>query len=52
VQLNAGEREKLGELRLRPGMPVETFIQTTSRTMLDYILKPLTDQLARAFREG
>lgn len=52
VKLNAGEREKLGELRLRPGMPVETFIQTNSRTMLDYILKPLTDQLARSFREG
>jgi len=52
VALNKGEIAKLGDLRLRPGMPAETFIQTGQRTMLSYILKPLADQLARAFREG
>lgn len=52
VALDKGEIAKLGELRLRPGMPAETFIQTGKRTMLSYILKPLADQLARAFREG
>ncbi|WP_235037745.1 MULTISPECIES: HlyD family type I secretion periplasmic adaptor subunit [unclassified Novosphingobium] len=52
VALDRGEIAKLGELRLRPGMPAETFIQTGRRTMLSYILKPLSDQFNRAFREG
>lgn len=52
VTLDEGQAARLGELRLRPGMPAETFIQTNRRTMLSYILKPLADQLARAFREG
>lgn len=52
VALDRGEIARLGQLRLRPGMPAETFIQTGRRTMLSYILKPLSDQLARAFREN
>lgn len=52
VALSPAEIAKLGDLKLRPGMPAETFIQTGQRTMLRYILKPLGDQLARAFREG
>lgn len=52
VGLDKDQITRLGELRLRPGMPAETFIQTGRRTMLSYILKPLSDQLARAFREG
>jgi HlyD family secretion protein len=39
-------------LKLVPGMPVEAFIQTGRRTILSYIIKPLADQLKRAFREG
>jgi HlyD family secretion protein len=45
-----GELAKLGELKLRAGMPAEAFIQTGSRTMLSYLFKPLSDQFARAFR--
>jgi HlyD family secretion protein len=36
---------------LRPGMPAEVFIQTGSRTAISYLLKPLTSQVERAFRE-
>jgi HlyD family secretion protein len=32
-------------------MPVEAFIRTEQRTMLSYLLKPLTDQAWPAFRE-
>ena len=32
-------------------MPVEAFIRTDERTMWSYLLKPLTDQARRAFRE-
>lgn len=39
-----------GKMKLKPGMPVESFIQTSSRTMLSYILRPLSDQWNRAFR--
>jgi HlyD family secretion protein len=32
-------------------MPVEAFIQTGDRKVLSYLLKPIADQIARAFRE-
>jgi HlyD family secretion protein len=32
-------------------MPVEAFIETGKRTALSYFLKPVSDQLARTFRE-
>lgn len=50
--LNEGENEKLGDLRIVPGMPVEAFIRTSDRTPLAYLLKPLTDYFNRAFRES
>ncbi|MGE3150001.1 MAG: HlyD family type I secretion periplasmic adaptor subunit [Pseudorhodoplanes sp.] len=42
---------RLGEVRLVPGMPVEAFMQTGNRTVISYLVKPLYDQLTRAFRE-
>jgi HlyD family secretion protein len=46
-----GERERLGAAKLLPGMPVESFIQTGYRTVFSYLTKPLSDHLAKAFRE-
>ncbi|MEQ1669413.1 MAG: HlyD family type I secretion periplasmic adaptor subunit [Hyphomicrobium sp.] len=37
--------------RLVPGMPAEVYLETQSRSILSYFLKPLTDMLARTFRE-
>jgi HlyD family type I secretion membrane fusion protein len=37
--------------QLQPGMAAEVFIQTQPRTALEYFLKPVTDTLARSFRE-
>jgi HlyD family secretion protein len=51
ISLAPDEIERLGALKLVPGMPVEAFIRTDERTMLSYLLKPLTDQARRAFRE-
>lgn len=45
------EVSRLEGLKLVPGMPVETFIQTSPRTVLSYLVRPLNDQFARAFRE-
>ena len=51
VSLPPEEVARLGEAKLIPGMPVEAFIQTGERTMLSYLIKPLSDQLMRTFRE-
>jgi len=32
-------------------MPVEVFLQTGSRTMASYLLKPISDQFHRMFNE-
>jgi HlyD family secretion protein len=45
------EIARLGDAKLVPGMPVEAFIQTSPRTVMSYLIKPLHDQIARAFRE-
>jgi HlyD family secretion protein len=51
VALSEDERRRLADLQLVPGMPAEVFMQTGSRTMMSYLLKPLTDQMRRAFVE-
>jgi hypothetical protein len=33
-------------------MPADVFIQTRTRTPLSYLLQPLSDQIARSFRES
>jgi HlyD family secretion protein len=53
IRLNVSPEEvaRLSAVRLVPGMPVEALIQTSPRTVMSYLIKPLHDQLARAFRE-
>jgi HlyD family secretion protein len=51
ISLPPEQVQRLGEVKLLPGMPVEAFVQTGERTMLSYLMKPLHDQIARAFRE-
>ena len=51
VSLSEDERRRLAGLQLVPGMPAEVFMQTGSRTMMSYLLKPITDQMRRAFVE-
>jgi HlyD family secretion protein len=52
VSLPPAEVARLGDKnKLIPGMPVEAFVQTGDRTMLSYLIKPLSDQLMRSFRE-
>jgi hypothetical protein len=47
ITMTADEIKRLNGLKLVPGMPVEAFIRTDERTMLSYLLKPLTDQARR-----
>ena len=51
VSMNPDEVARLGQISLVPGMPVEVFIKTDDRRVISYLVKPLTDQIARAFRE-
>ena len=53
IALNPGETDKLeaGTILL-PGMPVEAFIRTGERSPMAYLLKPMADYFARAFRES
>lgn len=52
IAMPKDEVAHLGDVRLVPGMPVEAFMTTGSRRVISYLVKPLTDQLTRAFRES
>jgi HlyD family secretion protein len=51
ISMPQEEVARLGDVKLIPGMPVEAFVQTGDRTLIAYLIKPLSDQLMRAFRE-
>lgn len=52
ITLLEGEIEKLPpNSTLIPGMPVQAFIRTNDRTPLAYLVKPMADYFAKAFRE-
>ena len=51
LSVSQAELSRLEGLQLIPGMPVEAFIKTRDRTALNYLIKPLLDQVNRAFRE-
>jgi HlyD family secretion protein len=45
------ELARLEGHEILPGMPIEAFLQTGDRTVLSYLIRPLSDQLRRAFRD-
>jgi HlyD family secretion protein len=51
ASIHEDQLQHLDSLKLVPGMPAEIFIQTHQRTPLQYLLKPLREQIARTFRE-
>lgn len=51
IAVTAEELARLEPLKIVAGMQAEAFIQTSARTPLQYFLRPLEDQFARAFRE-
>jgi membrane fusion protein, type I secretion system len=51
IEISDSELARLGDNNLVPGMPAEVMIRTHDRTALSYFIKPLEDQIARAFRE-
>ena len=51
IRVPDDQRQRLGSARLVPGMPVESFMQLGDRSVLSYLVKPLSDQIAKAWRE-
>lgn len=51
IKIPKAEKSKLEDKRLVPGMPADVHIQTGDRTVLSYLVKPIQDQMERAFRE-
>ena len=52
IRIDEKEISKLnGDVRLYPGMPVEAYIVTGSRTFFQYLFDPITVSMRRAFRE-
>lgn len=51
IQLNADQRQKLGDKPIVAGMPVDAFLFTDERTVASYLIQPVADHMRRAFRE-
>ncbi len=51
IQLPADEIARVADFHPMPGMPAEVIIATNERTFLQYVIKPIVDSMARAFRE-
>ncbi|KAB0677702.1 HlyD family type I secretion periplasmic adaptor subunit [Aureimonas leprariae] len=51
VDVSPEELAKAAPLKVVAGMQSEVFVETSARTPLDFLLKPLKDQLDRTFRE-
>jgi HlyD family secretion protein len=51
VRIRVADEElaRLGRQKPVAGMPVEAFLQTTPRSALSYLLKPMRDQISKAF---
>jgi HlyD family secretion protein len=49
--LDRDSLSQIGEANISEGVPAEAFVRTQDRTLLEYLLKPLSDQIARTFRE-
>lgn len=51
VIVNDVERNRMDGKPLVPGMPADITIQSGERTLIEYLVEPLTDVLARSFKE-
>ncbi len=51
IHVDEQGKQQLAGLDIRPGMPVEAFIRTGERSLLNYLFKPLSDRLHLALTE-
>ena len=48
----ADMRKRMDDFGPTPGMPADVYIKTGERTFFEYIMRPVLDSFARAFRES
>jgi HlyD family secretion protein len=51
IKLSDGEMTRLDGLDIVAGMPAEEMMTARPRAVLSYLMKPMTDQFNRAFRD-
>ncbi len=51
IKMKPESMAMVSHLQIQPGMPVEVVVKTGERTFLSYLLKPLTDRTAQAFKD-
>jgi len=51
VEVPETELARVHDFRPVSGMPADVLIQTSERTFFDYLAKPISDSMSRAFRE-
>ncbi|QIB64747.1 HlyD family type I secretion periplasmic adaptor subunit [Kineobactrum salinum] len=51
VEVDPASLARMPQMRLVPGMPAEVLINTGSRTLLQYLLQPASNVMARSFIE-
>ena len=51
VQITPSGMETLGQRRMQPGMPAEVIVITGERTLLTYLIGPLTRRVAASMTE-
>ncbi len=51
VTIDRGELSKLDKVKIHTGMPVEVLINRGERTVFQYIMGPLSNNFAKAFKE-
>jgi protease secretion system membrane fusion protein len=51
VEVTPEGEKKLGDNKIRAGMPADVFVKTGERTLLSYMIKPISDRLHSALRE-
>ena len=51
IRVEKTDLKEGGDLEVSPGMPVEAYIKTEVRTMLEYLVQPVVQSMRRSFRE-
>lgn len=51
VEVTPEGEKKLGDNKIRAGMPADVFVKTGERTLLSYMIKPIFDRFHSALRE-
>lgn len=51
ISVDKAALREAGGLEIVPGMPIEAYVQTEERTLLEYLVQPLVQSMRRAMRE-